>query len=226
MGYLRYIIRSIALILLLATVSSARPGIRYIDRSLLYERSSHDITTSDDQLRSLAISHPVPAHLPSKRMMPGFSPSAKRLLKMNMVHFEKIRTITPIDKASLFFSNFYANIAHEAANAWARLPRQEYLTLKEGNFILIFNAIGDTIPWEVVKELAERLWLCSQKGLTDMFNIYFTNEAGDIGLRVTLSLVDECLSSGSGDFCYRDGSVESVTGPDPSQALGSHPFRY
>ena len=218
MGCLRHTVRFVALIIFLAIGSNARPGFRHIDHGLMYGRSTHDIMTSNHQLRSLNDPIWSTGNFPSKRMMPGVTPILREL-PMSMVHFESIRPIVPVHKASRFFSQFYANIAFLAANTWARTPRKNYFTVREGNFILTFNAVGDTIPWDLVKELAERLWACSRQGLTDLFDVYYTSPDTKIALQVSLRIIDHCLSSSSDDFCYREGSVESVTGPDMSDQV-------
>lgn len=85
--------------------------------------------------------------------------------------------------------------------------------------MLTFNAVGDTIPWDLVKEIADRLWDLSRRGLTRLFDIYYANEDENIALQVSLRIIAECLSSSDSDFCYREGSVESVTGPDMSDQV-------
>ena len=199
-------------------VSNARPGIRHMDDGLLYRRSGHDIITSNHQSRSLEDLVWPTANAPSKRMMPGFTPVANKM-RMSMIQFESVRPLIPVSKASEFFMEFYSRIAYLAATTWAQTPRKPYFTVREGNFILTFNAVGDTIPWDLVQELAERLWVCSRQGLNELFDVYYSNADTSIALQVSLRIIDECLSSSSDDFCYREGSVESVTGPDASNQV-------
>lgn len=203
--------RSIALILLLCNVT-ARPGIRHIDYGVLYGRSSGDTTLGDD-VRNPGNPLSAAAHISFKRMMPGFTPIAREL-KLNMFHFQSIRPVVPIQKASKFLEEFYAQIAVSAGGVWSQLPRRHTFSIREGNFELSFNSIGDSIPWEVVKDFAERLWECAIFGLTDLFEAAFSDSTGQIGLKVSMALIDSSLSSEGDDF--REGSVPSVTGPDMS----------
>lgn len=136
--------------------SNARPEIPHIDNGLLYGRSGHDTMTSNHQSRSLEdFGWPTP-NAPSKRMMPGFTPIVNRL-PMTIIQFRSVRPLIPVAKASELLMEFYGNIAHMAATAWPQMPRRSFFTVREGNFILSFNAVGDTIPWDTVQELAERL---------------------------------------------------------------------
>ena len=218
MRCLRHNMLFLGLVLILATASNARPGTRHVDNGLLYGRSGHHITTSDHQLGSLKNLVWPTAKAPSKRMMPGFRPIANRL-PMTMIQFRSVRALIPIQTASEFLMEFYAYVAHMAATAWAQTPRRPYFYIQEGNFILSFNAVGDTVPWDTVQELAERLWDCAARGLTDLFDAYYAHENTNIALQVSLRIIDECLSSSDSDFCYREGSVETVTGPDWSNQI-------
>ena len=136
---------------------------------------------------------------------------------MNMVNFKKIRPIIPIHKAASFLQDFYSQVAFQAGSVWASLPPRQHFNIREGNFELMFTAIGDYIPWHVVKELADRLWQCAVLGLTDLFEATYFDQTGRIGLKVVLSIVDSSLSSEGDDF--REGSVPSVNGPDMSYQL-------
>ena len=218
MGCSRHNMRFVTLISILAMASHARPGIRHFDNGLLYGRSGHAITISNHQPRNIEDLVWPTANAPSKRMMPGFRPIAKRL-PMTMIQFRSVRPLIPVSQAAEFLMEFYANIAHMAATTWAQMPRRSYFTVQEGNFILTFNAVGDTIPWDTVQDLAVRLWDCSRRGLTDLFDVYYAHEGTNIALQVSLRIIDECLSSSDSDFCYREGSVETVTGPDMSNQV-------
>ena len=203
--------RSIALILLLCNVT-ARPGIRHIDYGALYGRSSSD-TTLGDHSRNLGPPLSAAAHISFKRMMPGFTPIVRQS-QLNMFYFRTIRPIVPVYKAAKFLEEFYAQIALSADGAWSQLPRKHTFFIREGNFELTFDSVGDSIPWDVVKDLAERLWESAVMGLTDLFEAAFSDSTGQIGLRISMTLIDSSLSSEGDDF--REGSVPSVTGPDMS----------
>ncbi|KAL8782848.1 MAG: hypothetical protein Q9195_009555 [Heterodermia aff. obscurata] len=207
--------RSVALILLLCNVT-ARPGIRHIDYGAPYGRSYGDKTLGGDS-RNFAKPSSVIAHIPSKRMMPGFTPIVRQS-KLHLFHFESMRPIVPIHKASQFLEEFYAYVALSAGGVWSRFPRRHAFSIREGNFELTFNSVGDSIPWEVVKDLAERLWECAVMGMTDLFEAAFSDSTGQIGLKVSMAIIDSSLSSTGDDF--REGSVPSVNGPDMSNQDG------
>ena len=203
--------RLVALILLLCNVT-ARPGIRHINYGALYGRL-HGDTTLGDHSRNLANALSGAAHIPSKRMMPGFTPTVKRI-SLQMFHFESIRPIVPISKASKFLEEFYGHVALMAGGVWTQVPQKASFTIREGNFELSFRCVGDSIPWDVVKDIAERLWECAVMGMTDLFEAMYTDSTGRIGLKVSMLLIDSSLSSSGDDF--REGSVPSVNGPDMS----------
>ena len=206
-----FVLCSVALILPLCNVT-ARPRVRHIDYGALYGRSDYD-TTLGDQSRNFANPLSGAAHIPSKRMMPGFTPIVHQI-KMNMIQFQSIRPIVPIQKASKFLEEFYAQVAISAAGVWSQLPRRYSFAVREGNFELSFRSVGDAIPWDVIRDLAERLWECACMGATDLFEAIYSDFSGRIGLHISLSLIDSTLSSSGDDF--REGSVPSVTGPDMS----------
>ena len=203
--------RLVALIFLLCNVT-ARPGIRHIDYGALYGRF-HGGTILGDDSRNLANALSGAVHTPSKRMMPGITPTVKRT-SLHMFHFESIRPIVPISKAARFLEEFYAHVALSAGGVWSQLPRKYAFSIREGNFELLFNSLGDSIPWDVVKDIAERLWESAVMGMTDLFEVAFADSTGQIGLKVSMMIVDASLSSSGDDF--REGSVPSVNGPDMS----------
>lgn len=221
---IRFLTRSVALVSLFATVSTARPGIRHIDHGLLYGRSPQEITAIEDQSKNLAplsnsIHTPSKRMMHSKRMMPGFTPAARRGT-MNFSGFKKFQAIVPVEQAAFFLHEFYSRVASSAAGAWAQLPEKQYFTITEGNFELKFIAIGQHVAWDVVQEMAETMKNLAITGFTNLFEATFFDTTGKIGLKVALTLIDSSLSSEGDDF--REGSVPSVSGPDNSYQL-EHP---
>ena len=210
MRFVGFISHSVALYFLLCKVT-ARPWIHHIDNGALYGRS-YDDTIPGDHSWNLANSVSAAAHIPSKRMMPGLTPIIRT--RLNMLHFESIRPIVPAYKAAKFLEEFYAQVALAAGGAWSQLPRRYAFSIREGNFELSFRSLGDSIPWEVVQDFAERMWECAVLGLTDLFEVVYSDPSGQIGLKVSMTLIDSSLSSAGDDF--REGSVPSVTGPDMS----------
>ena len=213
MHYIRFLTRSAALVFLLA-VSMAMPGIRHIDHGLLYGRSSQEINAIGDKSRNLTA--PLPDSIQtSKRMMPGLTPVAQRARgQLNFSSLKKLRPMLPIAQASLFLHDFYASVALKAGGVWAQLPQEQYWSITEGQFELKFIAIGDTVAWDAVEEMAETLKNLAIRGFTNLFEATFMDASGRRGLKVALTLID--LSSSSEGTDFREGSVPSVTGPDMS----------
>ena len=106
---------------------------------------------------------------------------------------------------------FYMDIAYNAQHEWAKLPRMNTFYLDNEHLRLSFKSIGDTIPWEVVSDLAARLFECARRGMTDLFEAVYMDDAGSIGLRISLEVV-----AGSSDESgnTREGSVPSFISPE------------
>ena len=77
----------------------------------------------------------------------------------------------------------------------------------------MFSSTGDSIPWDFVKTLAERLWRCASLGFTDTFDAIYMDDLGQVAVSVSLRLTDGSSSSSDSDFQLREGSVPSVTSP-------------
>ena len=216
MRFVGSVSRAVALIVLLCNVT-ARPGLRHIDCGALYGRSYGDMTVRDPS-RNLTNPLSAAVHKPSKRMMPGVTPMVNRI-KMNLLFFESIRPIIPIQMASKFLAEFYAQIALNAGGAWTQLPRKHSFSVRDSNFVLSFRSLGDSIPWDIIKDIAERMWEHAVMGLADLFEATYFDPLGQVGLKVSMLLADASLSSEGDDF--REGSVPSVTGPDMSYQNGT-----
>ena len=72
--------------------------------------------------------------------------------------------------------------------------------------------MGDSIPWEFVKKIADKLWECACMGKSDLFDVIYVDDAGQILVSISLRLADGGSSSDSGTE-FREGSVPSVTSP-------------
>ena len=144
-----------------------------------------------------------------KRTPPGYNPST---VKMNMMTFTRVGFITPIVSAARALEDFYSSIAIRAAGAWAEEPVSENFSIQEGNFRLTFSSIGDPIPWNFVKDMAEKLWECACLGMADLFDVMYMDDAGQVAVSISLRLADGASSSSSGTD-FREGSVPSVTSP-------------
>ena len=139
---------------------------------------------------------------------------------MNFSGLRKFQAIVPIEQAAVVLHEFYSRVASSAAGAWAELPERQYFTITEGQFELKFIAIGQSVAWDAVQEMAENLKNLAITGFTNLFEATFFDETGKIGLKVALTLIDSSSSSEGQDF--REGSVPSVSGPDFSYQL-EHP---
>ena len=210
-------LRSVVLITFLVGVTSARPGIRHIEHGLLYGRSS-DATTFNGGFQSLTNPISLAAHTPSKRMMPGLTPIVNSIQPktVKMYSYIKHRPIVPVVKAAPFCMEVFKDLYEQAGQAWKRLvPEKQYFEFHSGNFAVSFNCVGDTIPWQFVQEIADRLWTAAAMGLTELFEAIYIDERNPtnrFAVKVVMSIVDSSLSSSDDDF--REGSVPSVTGPD------------
>lgn len=140
---------------------------------------------------------------------------------MNRVYFHTLTALVPVTAPARFLEDFYASIATKAdpqKGEWGSqlLPR-DTLDIAAGAFRLRFSSIGDTIPWEFVKNFADRMWECAVLGVAGLFDTVYLNEAAKIGVQVSLTLLDESsMASGSGSGQgpgYREGSWDSITSP-------------
>ena len=73
--------------------------------------------------------------------------------------------------------------------------------------------MGDPIPWDFVKTLADRLWHCASLGFTNLFDAIYMDDLGQVAVSISLRLTDGSSSSSDTEFQLREGSVPSVTSP-------------
>lgn len=145
---------------------------------------------------------------------------------------------------------FYSAIGSAAKNEWASQPRLPGFTYSEGGFTLAMKCWGDTIPWNFVFAMANRLWMCAAQGMPYLFDLAYASPDGKILVSITLRLAAEAIASvvdsngvvssdGStqtwaydlnglpGDSLsggeWREGSVPSVNTGDPFVPGGIHP---
>lgn len=130
---------------------------------------------------------------------------------MHKVGFTRFSLIVPIKLAAKALEEFYVEIAVKATTVWATLPQRPELNLQQGNFRLNFQCIGDTIPWNFVKEMADLLWECACREFTDLFEVIYMNRMQTIAVKVWLEIVER--SSGDSNSGVREGSVPSITSP-------------
>ena len=130
-----------------------------------------------------------------------------------MVTFQTVTVLTPITGAAQFLEAFYSKIAVLAAGPWQALPMRESFNLQEGPFQLVFSCMGDTIPWNFVKGMADRLLEVTRLGVAELFDAIYMDDAGKIAVAVSLRFADPTSSGSSSDTDYREGSVPSVGSP-------------
>lgn len=154
-----------------------------------------------------ALSSSTKANLPEKRTPPGLT---SPVVKMNMIKYTALSCLTPITSAARALEDFYSSIATRAAGPWQLEPRVTEFSIQEGNFALFFASLGDTIPWNFVKDMADKLWETACLGLTTLFDAMYMDDTGQIAVSVSMRIMDAdgSLSSSSSD--YREGSVPSV----------------
>lgn len=128
-----------------------------------------------------------------------------------MMSFTTVSLLMPVATAARALEAFYSAIAIKAAGLWAAEPQLENFSIQEGEFRLTFSSIGDSIPWTLVKEIAERLWQCACLGMAQLFDVMYMDDAGSVAVSISLRLVDD--SSSSSGSQYREGSVPSITSP-------------
>ncbi|KAL8647143.1 MAG: hypothetical protein Q9210_005734, partial [Variospora velana] len=75
---------------------------------------------------------------------------------------------------------------------------------------------GDTIPWDFVFAMANRLWMCAAQGLPYLFDLAYSSPDGKILVSITLRLVAEAVSSVVDSNGV--GSGPSIEGSTPNWA--------
>lgn len=152
-----------------------------------------------------------------KRMMPGFTPT----MTVKRLYFHTLTAMVPITAPAKFLEDFFSSIALKAdpiKGEWgSQLPPRDSLNITQGNFRLMFASFGDTIPWSFVKHFVDKLWECAVMGVADLFETFYTNDAGNVGVQISLTVLDQSsVASGSGSGSgqdYREGGWESITSP-------------
>ena len=196
----------------IVTHSTARPGVKppsgFFPISQPAQSQSVWIPRSDGR-NTRALSSGIRASLSEKRAPPGFSYPVT--VQMKMLTYTTVGLITPVTSAAKALEEFYSSIAIKAGEAWQTQPETNNFSIDEGNFRLGFSCTGDTIPWDFVKTIAERLWESACMGLANLFDVIYMDDAGRIAVSVSLRLAEGGSSSSGTD--YREGSVPSVTSP-------------
>ena len=203
---------SILAFILLCTISTALPKSGILGPPTRYS-SGQSLVDRNPRIHG---SHPPVAssNIPrgmSHRRMYRFSESR---IVMQMVQYQTVCAIAPVEHAAKWLEEFYTSVAHLAATEWTTTPETDNFAIALGHFRLSFNSIGDTIPWAFVRKTADMLLRTAVAGFAELFEIVYSTQSGEIGVRIVLDLVDDTGGSSSGDNeFWREGSVPSVNGP-------------
>ena len=205
--------------LLLAIRSQARPTV--IDNELILPFEEAPLVHLPPAVRPRStIAKVIPFNTVgdrlNKRMMPGLPPLYPQTTRLQMASFIKMTSIIPINAMARFLEEFFITIANKAdpnGGEWSHLPQRDHFAILEGDFQLSFTCVGDTIPWSFVKEIGLRLWQCAAQGLADLFEVVYTDPAGNIGVKITLSIINAPSGDSNSGGDYREGSVPSITSP-------------
>lgn len=196
--------------------------------------------------RSEDVHRPVPAPLdrPRPLTLPRRHLSARAgehlsSITMRMLHFHALAAITPVVHAAQELEQFYMNVALSASSDWASLPRRNSLMIHDRGFSLQMLSLGDTIPWDFVAEVANRLWTIAASGLPYLFDVSYASPNGriavQIGLRLAAGAIANSVGSSESDQTrwaadenglpgdnllpdqqdWREGSVPSINSGDP-----------
>lgn len=105
--------------------------------------------------------------------------------------------------------------------------------IRDKGFSFQMVSLGDTIPWDFVAEVANRLWMAAASGFSYLFDLSYVAPNGQIAVQIGLRLaagaiansvgssesaqsrwaVDDNILPGQQD--WREGSVPSVNTGDP-----------
>lgn len=213
-------------LLLLITATTTRPTIDFVSKRSLLDQPKrapselHPRSHTEDP-HMILNANPL-----RERMMPGVTPvlpAIKTTIKMNMLHFSKLGVALLSSSADFTeamrettrqLQNFYMDIAYKAQDEWSQLPEVSdfFIDDPQGRVRLTLRCVGDTIPWQFVKDMAERLFETAAMGMANLFEVIYGDEMSTIGVRISLDLIDSSSGSGSGSGT-REGSVPSITSP-------------
>ncbi|KAI4102651.1 MAG: hypothetical protein LQ345_007364, partial [Seirophora villosa] len=139
-----------------------------------------------------------------------------QVVEMRYLQFKALAAIVPVAPAARALEEFYQGIAAAAQNEWASQPRLPGFMYSEGGFALAMQSWGDTIPWDFVFAMANRLWMCAAQGLPYLFDLAYASPDGKILVTITLRLAAEAVSSLVDSNGL--GSVPSSEGSTPNWA--------
>lgn len=210
--HLYFVFPSFLTILLLFSITAALPASNVLNQSPTYAKVKllHGPNQGRHVLRSL-VAPSSTSHSISHKRMYRFPLERTRV---NLVHWQTVCAIVPVAPAAKWLEEFYSSIAELASTEWAATPETDNFAIVQGHFRLSFNCLGDKIPWQFVKNVADRLYATAAYGFAELFEMVYQDEAKGIAVRITMDLVDDngSSSSGDGEF-WREGSVPSVVSP-------------
>lgn len=156
----------------------------------------------------------LPARVGTSSFQKRMDPSSNLgIITLKRLKFQSLGMILPVTTAARVLEDFYSSIALKAAGDWQALPRRYDINIQEGHFSLTLASIGDAIPWDFVKALANQLWECAALGIAELFDLVYMNDAGNVAVSISLRLLDGEGSSSDSNTNFREGSVPSVGSP-------------
>ncbi|KAL8944608.1 MAG: hypothetical protein Q9211_000533 [Gyalolechia sp. 1 TL-2023] len=185
------------------------------------------------------LARPRPLSLPWRRLSAraGGNQVWDTNVSMQKFHFQALAAILPVHHAARELEQFYTDIAQAARGEWASRPRMNGFSFSERGFTLAMHCFGDTIPWDVVSLIADRLWRTASLGMPYLFDLSYSSPSGHIWIQITLRLAAEAIASSVGSsesaqsrWAYdvsgldnnlvgqpdwREGSVPSVNSGNP-----------
>lgn len=204
-------------LLTLFRLSTARPTVEppgdyfQVPKSPL-SQGAWTLHNHERNARSLSLS--ARANSFQQRTPPSLTtPMVPVVFKTKLLTFSSTLLIEPIASAAKALEEFYSYIAFNAGSTWQTLPRRYQFNIEWGTFQLVFSSMGDTIPWDFVQEMAERLLTCARMGMSALFDAVYGDQAGQIGVAISLRLMGGVISGDSSGTDYREGSVPSVGSP-------------
>lgn len=161
------------------------------------------------------------------------------------LNLEVLDSLKHTDLYHGYREQFYSEIAEAARNEWASHPELACFKYSGRGFVIGMQSWGDTIPWNFVYQIANRLWMSAAAGLPYLFDLAYRSPDGRIVVTISLRLAFEALAESvgssssstttrwsydenglpgdnlSGNHNWREGSVESVNSGQPLHATGT-----
>ncbi|KAI4123293.1 MAG: hypothetical protein LQ338_005342 [Usnochroma carphineum] len=187
-----------------------RPGNSIVEMRHLQFKALAAILPLGPAAQALYVCQSLPCSPFQKSVFASYSPSISPSTSVNQT----------ADLGRLHREKFYQELAIAAANEWASRPRLQGFTYEEGGFRLAMQSWGDTIPWDFVQALANRLWECAALGMPYLFDLAYMSPDGRILVSIMLRLSAEAVAGAVGSNSA--GSSQSTYGTTPSWMIDTN----